>query len=189
MVAGSVAAHAVGSLLASPAAIQGVAEAYHGIESVGRTAQGALTFTPMLVGTLLALMLIGLAGRASATRRRHTSGSVTLSWFVLLPPLAYAIQEIVERLIHAESFPFNPMHEPAFLLALALQLPFGVLAFAIARFLLKVAEVVGRVLLAGPASPVAQGQVPAIRPRAVAHRRSIALREGFSSRSPPLLVP
>src|SRR2546427_3612511 len=65
---------------------------------------------------------------------------------LLLPPLAYVLQEVAERLLHAESFLFNPAHEPAFLLALVLQVPFGIVAFFLGRALLGFGRTLARVL-------------------------------------------
>src|SRR5205823_1593512 len=61
-------------------------------------------------------------------------------FFFVLPPLAFALQELAERLLHAESFPFYAAFEPRFLLGLLLQIPFGLLALLVARAFLRVVE-------------------------------------------------
>jgi hypothetical protein len=50
------------------------------------------------------------------------------------------LQELAERLLRAEAFPFQAALEPRFLLGLLLQLPFGLLALLVARALLRVVE-------------------------------------------------
>jgi hypothetical protein len=64
-----------------------------------------------------------------------------------LPPLAFALQELSERLLRAEAFPFHAALEPRFLLGLLLQLPFGLLALLLARMLLRVVERIVRALV------------------------------------------
>lgn len=110
------------------------------------------------------------------------------AWLFLLPLLAFSVQEVAERLVHAESFPFNLAHEPAFLAALVLQIPFGLVAYLIARAFLRVAEVLGRVLFRGREPfPAPRASLP--RPsRTPVRRMTLALREGHSSRSPPLVA-
>jgi hypothetical protein len=70
-----------------------------------------------------------LARRCLAGRRRL---------FFVLPPLAFASQELAERLLHAEGFPFHAALEPRFPVGLLLQLPFGLLAILVAHWLLRV---------------------------------------------------
>ena len=102
--------------------------------------------------------------------------------------LAYSSQELIERLLHAESFPFQAVLEPRFLLGLVLQLPFAAAAFIVGWFLLGVGRRLLRFLarpprLASRALPArvwvpATVALPAVRP----------LSRGHPSRGPPLLA-
>jgi hypothetical protein len=87
--------------------------------------------------------------------------------------------------MHAETSPFNPVHEPAFLLALLLQVPFGLVAFLTARALLRVADALARMLsreVTAPERRAVGTSAPARAPRL----RPALLAGGHSPRSPPL---
>jgi hypothetical protein len=65
--------------------------------------------------------------------------------FALAPPVAFAVQEHLERALQGESAGGTSL-EPTFALGLALQVPFGLLAYVAARILFRaVAIVVTRV--------------------------------------------
>lgn len=125
--AGCLAAHLVAYALATPSAH---AHASHGY----------LSHFPLLVGAALAVV-VGAALRHAVRGRSGTRPSPWL--FAVLPPLAFALQEHVERLAH----PALVVAEPTFLLGLALQLPFAALAWLLARAILRAADALG-VLLA-----------------------------------------
>jgi hypothetical protein len=188
MVAGSMSAHALGSFLFAAAAPVERADTDLHLEVVGRTTSGPSTQMPLLVGLIVAFALAWFCRRAFVGGRGRGAGHVSPAWFLLLPPLAFIAQEAVERLIHAESFPFNPVHEPAFLGALALQLPFGLVAFLVARLLLKVADALRQVLSGRPEHAVSRGAIELPPLRRADRRTSVSLREGRSSRGPPVLA-
>ena len=79
--------------------------------------------------------------------------------FAVLPPLAFALQEHLERLLHAGAVPWTAVLEPTFLPGFLLQLPFALLAFAVARALLGAAVLLARLLRArsAPACRLAPG--------------------------------
>ncbi len=180
MVAGTVAAHLFGSALFAhaPSSI----DPDRGVEGTARASHGLLTQAPLFVGVTAAFLLVWLGHRILSGKKE-----VALGWFFLLPPVALVAQEVAERLIHAESFPFNPVHEPAFLAALALQIPFGLASLLLARLLLAVAVRIGRALsrplLIPKRAPVSRPARPA-----VFRWPSGELASGHSSRSPPLAV-
>jgi hypothetical protein len=120
----------------------------------------------------------------SLVRRRELHVSPRL--FFVLPPLAFAGQELFERLLHAEASPFQAALEPRFLIGLALQLPFGLLALLAARLLLRVVRTLAGVLRRRTPAAVARLAqnlwVPAGR-----HVPSIAaLALGHPQRGPPV---
>ena len=188
MVAGSMSAHALGSFLYSPAASIERADTDLHLEIVGRATQGVSTQTPLLIGLLVAFALAWLCQRVFVRGRGHSAGHVSPAWFLLLPPVAFVAQEAAERLIHAESFPFNPAHEPALLAALALQLPFGLVAFLVARLLLRVADALRQVLSGRPEHAVSNDALELLPLRRDERQASVSLREGRSSRGPPVLA-
>jgi hypothetical protein len=68
----------------------------------------------------------------------------------LVPPLAFVLQEHLERALHGGSFPAAAPLEPTFVVGLALQIPFALLALAAARLLTRTAVALGRSLVGPP---------------------------------------
>lgn len=178
MAAGSLAAHSIGAVLVGARLSEAAGEA---AEGHARTAG-----SPWLLALGL-LAAIGLV--AGATRRivggRAGTGQRLAGWLLLLPPLAFAVQELAERLAHTESAPFSPALEPRFLVGLALQIPFGIAAFLLGRVLLRLAVAVARALAARRAvQPAAER--PPVRPwPGPARRRIPVLALGHAGRGPP----
>src|SRR5262245_20500147 len=135
MVAGSVAAHSLTYLVvAARTAPEGDAEAS---ERVSSAHSGYLV---LFMGVLAATALVAAAARSPAGRHRR-GGLEPYPWmFFLLPPLAFGLQELSERALHAEAFPFHAALEPRFLLGLLLQVPFALLALFLGRAFLRVVE-------------------------------------------------
>ena len=94
-------------------------------------------------------------------------------------------QELGERLLHAEAFPFQAALEPRFLLGLLLQLPFGLLALLVARALLRVvARLVRSLTRPGvPREATASWSLPQVCDLP----RIPALALGYPQRGPPAL--
>ena len=189
MIAGSLAAHALGYLAFSPASSSAVETGSDlGGSVADRASHGLTTLTPLLLGLVAAFLIVGFCRHVWASGRGRDPKPLGTGWFFVLPPLTLILQEIAERVIHAESFPFNPAHEPAFLAALVLQIPFGFAAYAIARLLLRAADALGRALFARRVTAPVRGGSVLRPPRHTDRRRIEALRSGNSSRSPPLLA-
>jgi len=141
----------------------------------------------VLVLALLAALVVAVATPrlvAFARRRRCPGASPWL--FFTLPPLAFGLQELLERLLGAEAAPFRAALEPRFLAGLALQVPFGLGALLAARLFLRVARRIVRAL--GRPRPI-----PAVRrpspvawlPVACELPRIPALALGYPQRGPP----
>jgi hypothetical protein len=107
--------------------------AYHLISNP-RERHGYLAFAPLFLGVLGGLAIVGAARRG----RTHSP-----FLFALLPPVAFIVQEHVERLQLVAT-------EPAFLVGLALQLPFALAALVAARAFLSLADLVAEVFGARP---------------------------------------
>lgn len=180
MAAGSVAAHALSYLFISARATEG------GGEVSERARTGPAGYLVLVLGLLAATALVAVAARLLSARRRPRSFALPPWLFFALPPLAFASQEIAERLLRAEAFPFQAALEPRFLLGLLLQLPFGLLALLVARALLRIVE---RLIGA-----LARARAPRLRTRpswsprqAYVLPRIPALALGHSQRGPPAL--
>ena len=163
--AGCLAAHVVAYALAAPGA--------------GTHAEhGYLERLPIVGGAVLAVVL-GAAVRHALRGRAGTRPSPWL--FALLPPLAFALQEHLERL----AAPALLTADPAFLLGLALQLPFGLLAWLLARAILRAADALGALLAPPPRTRSAAS------PRRTTARFSPAARPfaaGAPLRGPPAVA-
>ncbi len=84
----------------------------------------------------VALMLAGLAARLRTGR----VASRAASWVALAPPLAFALQEHVERVVHDGVVPTDLLLQPVFVVGLLLQIPFACAALVLARMLLSFAD-------------------------------------------------
>jgi hypothetical protein len=132
---------------------------------------GYLAFAPLFLGVLGGLAIVG------AVRRGRTHSPVL---FALLPPLAFVVQEHAERLQLVAT-------EPAFLVGLALQLPFSLAALVAARAFLGLAELVAEVLTA--ARPRGR-RAPSLRTPAgaLAVARTLLVSCPRSPRAPPAVA-
>lgn len=130
-------------------------------EATGEAAEHAAVMLPPVIGPLTTLLLVGFV---RFIRRR----SLGPAWFLLLPPLAFALQEVTERLVNGH------MAEPSILATALIQVPFALLAYLLARILraavirvarfLAMRQALPRLRLAGPswlATPLVVALVPA----------------------------
>jgi hypothetical protein len=105
-----------------------------------------LGYTPAIVVWALALVLAGLVLWVGQGLRGRGPSAPPLRLFALLPPLGFAVQEHLERLIGTGGIPDNLVLEPTFLVGLALQLPFAIVALLLAHALHAIGVGLGRVL-------------------------------------------
>jgi len=187
MIAGSLGAHSLGSMVVA-ARLSAPVDADVRSELAPRVDHGYVTILPVLVGLVAALVLVAAGLRIYRSVRGASHTGALPESFLFLPPLAYVLQEVAERLLHAESFLFNPAHEPAFLLALVLQPPFGIVAFFLGRALLGLGRTLARVLfgrnrLRSSSRPVS---LPRICQAILLRVPVLAL--GHSVRGPPALA-
>jgi hypothetical protein len=175
-------AHCLGYALVAPGAEHGMGmHAEHGHAWLG--------YTPALAVWGLALLAAGLVLCVGEGLRGREPARPPVLLFGLLPPFGFAVQEHIERLISSGSVPHDLVVEPTFLLGLALQLPFALVALLLTRALYAIGFslglalagrlAVGRLLHhAGPALPV---RLPAA-PMPVSPS---ALALGHGQRAPP----
>jgi hypothetical protein len=181
MAAGSFGAHSLSYLIVSARATEGAGDASE------RASGGGPSYLVLFLGVLAATAIVAACARLLlACARGRRAGSVSPWLFFVLPPLAFASQELAERLLRAEAFPFQAALEPRLLVGLLLQLPFGLLALLVARALLRVVEEIAYALsrrqtprLAASArwSPLGVVDLPRIP----------ALALGHAERGPPTL--
>lgn len=158
-----------------------------GPEELAETGHGYLAFAPLAVGLCLALCAAALAARVLGAFASRSRCEPPPWLFAALPPLAFVLQEYAERLVHAGAFPLATATEPVFLAGLALQLPFALVALALARLLLRAAERLGLVLAARRRRPARPSRVVA-RPVGSSRPRPAALGRANRTRAPPELV-
>jgi len=178
LVAGTEAAHALAYRIAYPDPVE---RSY----ALAASGHGYLAHLPLALAVGLALAGCALALHGSRARRGALLDStVPARAFAVLPPVTFALQEHLERLLHGGGIPFDAVLEPTFLLGVVLQLPFALLAYLLVRLLLGAAERIGVRLRPAPRRAPSR---PATRrrPPPVALPRLAPLAAGASGRGPP----
>ena len=154
------------------------------------TGHDYLSNAPLGAAFCLAVLALGLTRWLLRSRRGGRETRLTFLPFAVLPPLVFALQEHLERLFEDGSFPFDAALEPTFAIGLALQLPFGFLAYRVARALMGAVSRIGRGLSGTrPPSPVV-ARPPLVRPQVLnlPLPRLSPLAESRAGRAPPLLA-
>lgn len=181
-VAGSQVAHALAYRAVDP----DPAERAHALSASGHA---YLSYLPLLLAVGTVLVLLALASEirhivAAPGRQGLRPGAWS---FAGLAPAIFVFQEHFERLVHTGGFPWDAALAPSFVVGLALQLPLALAAYLLARFLLRAARSLGR-LLAGRSQP-RRFHPSRLRPRLrVAIPRLPALALGYGSRGPPFQI-
>jgi hypothetical protein len=107
---------------------------------------GYLGYAPALAVWGLALVLAGLVLSVGDGLRGRRPSPPRMRVFMLLPPVGFAVQEHLERLIGTGGIPHDLVLDPTFLVGLALQLPFAVAALLVAHALTALGFGIGRAL-------------------------------------------
>jgi hypothetical protein len=149
-IVGSQVAHAAGYRLAT-----GDGELAQALASSGH---GYLAYAPLALGVCAAFVVLALVrelvGALAGDERASRPSALVFS---VLAPAIFVAQEHFERLAHDGVFPASLLVEKTFLLGLALQMPFALVAYALARLLLATTRAVAE-LLAAPRVVVAHPQ-------------------------------
>jgi hypothetical protein len=103
-------------------------------------------YTPAVALWGLGLLLAGLVVCVWAGMRRGRLAPPPVRLFIFLPPVGFALQEHIERLIGTGGVPSDLVLEPTFVAGLALQLPFAVAALLVSQALSAIGFGVGRAL-------------------------------------------
>jgi hypothetical protein len=136
---------------------------------------------PLLLALLIATALVALAGGAAELRARAPRPAVAP--FLVLPSLAFVLQEHLERLLHDGAFPWHVVTDPTFAPGLALTLPFGFAAYFAARAVLHVARAVALVFEPARFTQLFVSAIAAPRPVALVRARVLSSRH--ATRGPP----
>jgi len=173
-VIGSLAGHSIGYRAALPAA--------HERESVlASSGHGWLEYAPLLAGLCSVAVVLAFVAAVIGRERRRT---VQLKLVAAIPPLTFVAQEFLERYLHDGSIGWGLLVSMPFVLGLAAQVPFALLAGSVAFALGKAAERLSSALRSGKRprlAPVDFGPLPA----AVDLPLRPVLARGFAGRGPP----
>jgi hypothetical protein len=156
--------------------------------STGHRYMGSSSYVPLLLGLLFAAEFVGVGWVFAGSVRRSLQRPVPAWAFALLPMLGFTFQEFIERWLSGAPFPWWMVLQPTFRIGLLLQIPFALLAFLVAKLLLRVADRAGRSLRAGVARPSLVGVSHRWVVLEVVPPRRGVLASGRSGRGPPRAV-
>jgi hypothetical protein len=143
-----------------------------------------LAYLPLFLAGCLALLGAALVGHAVAGFRRRPATAAAVWPLALVPPLAFALQEHLERFLVQDHLPLLAALEPTFVVGLVLQVPFAVAAILLARALGGMAETIGRAL-ASPPRPRSSRPPTTVAPGAAVLPRLPLLATRQAGRGPP----
>jgi hypothetical protein len=178
MLAGSQAAHVLAYRWAYP-------DAPVRLRALFATGHGYTSKLPLALGIAAAVAVVSLVLSAFDAARGRRARPLPAFAFALLPPLAFVVQELLERSLHDGTFAWQMALAPTLRLGLLLQVPFALAAYVTARFLLHAAERVG---LAFAPKPKLAPRAVALVPAAVPAPSVRLLARRLSGRGPPLPV-
>ncbi len=139
MTAGVVLAHWIAYLAAVPDASSRAA-------LLAATGHAYIAWAPMTIGMTSALAMLVLLAVVAGGGARLGAVRLRPGSFLALPAIAFSVQEHAERLRVGYDSPWHVWQEPTFWRGLLLQVPFGLLAYAAARFVLRVSSAVQRII-------------------------------------------
>ena len=151
------------------------------------TGHGYLDRLPLVFGAAGAIALVALLVAAVDASRGRAARALPPWAFGLLAPLAFVIQEYLERSLHAGTFVWQTAAAPTFLPGLLAQVPLALLAWLAARWLLRAAVHAGRALASRPPR-FAPEPLVVLAPVTPATPRTGVLARRLAERGPPLLV-
>jgi hypothetical protein len=177
VIVGLVVGHAAGWRIAVP-------DAAKRADELSATGHGYTQHLPVVLGTAIALLIVGLVLRARAVLRGGHDVRPPTKLFALLPLLAFLLREAVERAADTGLAP-GMLADRTLLIGLVVQIPFGLLALLIARALCTLASAVGRAL-AGSGTHVRPRISVRLVPRVCELPRVAVLALGHGERAPPV---
>ncbi len=158
--------------------------------SISHTGAAALGLSASLA-PFAAMALVAFAAWWWSKTVGKPSRGAGPGWFLVLPVVGYFLGESLERLTGggSQALSLHAVHEPGLMLAFALQVPFGIIAYAIARLVVAAARaIVARVRRRIPDARRRQGPTGVTVPQ-IAPSRWSCLVGAHGVRGPPTLVP
>jgi hypothetical protein len=178
-VIGTLAGHSVGYRMAVP-------DADERANVLASSGHGYLQYAPLVIAVCVALVALAFVATVLAAIRGRECGAERRRLIAALTPAAFVLQELIERYAYDGRIHWELLVSMPFLVGLATQLPFALLAAAIAFALAVTAQRIATAVAAR-----------ARRPRADAHSllfgvpvelpRRPVLARGYTGRGPPLL--
>jgi hypothetical protein len=147
-------------------------------------------YAPAVLGFLGALEVLVFVIAVLDRVRSRTARPLPPWIFLVLPVLAFTMQEHLERLFASGVFPWWTVLEPTYARGILLQIPLGLVAYLIARLLLRTAEAVAQIVRArgqAPPCPAARPSNPR-RPLPVPLPRVAPIALAAAGRAPPRLL-
>jgi hypothetical protein len=145
---------------------------------------GYFTYAPLLIAVGVTLVAAALAARVHAAARGDRMGESPPWVFALLPPVAFIVQELAERLLHSGHVHPGTLAEPAVLIGLALQLPLAVIALGMAWLLAQAADQLGQAIADRPRDRLAEIALPKPAGDPLLPAFGVST-QGWSQRGPP----
>jgi hypothetical protein len=156
--------------------------------ATGHSYMGSPSYAPMLLGFVFAAELVAAGCVLIGALRRSRQRTVPAWAFALLPMLGFTLQEFIERWLSGSPFPWWMVLQPTYRVGLLLQLPFALVAYLVARLLLRAADRVGRILRGAVARPaLISVSLRWVAPQVDPPRRG-GLADEHSGRGPPRLA-
>jgi hypothetical protein len=158
-------------------------------QELAATGHGYFSYAPLFFAVGGAVALCAFWLRVLGREPRRPGGTVTvraqvsLLPFLVAAPLTFALQECIERLF-AGGWPFVAVFAPTFLPGLVFQLPFALVAFVIARLLLRAADRL-RSLVFRPVASRLAAAIPVVSAARLDLPRLAVLAFGVAERGPP----
>ena len=88
---------------------------------------------PVVTAIAVAMIVLAVALRVVGWWSVPRDARVVAAPFACVPPLAFVLLELLEGLLHRGLVPIDEALEPTFLLGLALQMPFAVVAYLVVQ--------------------------------------------------------
>lgn len=149
------------------------------------TGHGYLSYAPLIVGVSLAVIALGFGHAIVRELRGVEAGAGAPAWLVgLLPPLTFVCQELLERYAQHGWVEWSVVLEPTFVLGLALQLPFALIAALATIVLGRAASRVAAILARHPAPRLRHFRSFAVPVHPELPRMPL-LALGYAGRAPP----
>ena len=179
-VVGTLAGHAVGYWAAIP-------DAHERAHVLASSGHGYLQYAPLVLALFGALAALGFVAQAlDAFRGRDPSGGTRIKLVAALAPTAFVLQELIERYVHDGHLRWELVVSAPFLLGLATQVPFALLAAVITFALTTAAQYVANAIRAARPRQPRGTALTFLSWLSVDRSPAPVLGRGYAGRGPPL---